>query len=95
MIHEKYPEILPESFKFKFDSNNQVKKEIENLYPKKSSIYGSIPGGILKQCVNAYLPHFTISLNYSVQLTSFPQELKLSEDIPVYKKLNPLQKGEL
>ena len=95
MIHEKYPEILPESFKFKFDSNNQVKKEIENLYPKKSSIYGSIPGGILKQCVNAYLPHLTISLNYSVQLTSFPQELKLSEDIPVYKKLNPLQKGEL
>ena len=29
MIHEKYPEILPESFKFQFLSNNEVKKEIE------------------------------------------------------------------
>ena len=31
MIHEKYPEILPESFKFQFVSKNEVKKEIENL----------------------------------------------------------------
>ena len=27
MIHEKYPEILPESFKFQFLSNNEVKKK--------------------------------------------------------------------
>ena len=27
MIHEKYPEILPESFKFLFVSNNEVKKK--------------------------------------------------------------------
>ena len=27
MIHEKYPEIFPESFKFQFVSNNQVKKQ--------------------------------------------------------------------
>ena len=31
MIHEKYPEILPESFKCEFLSNNEVQKEIENL----------------------------------------------------------------
>ena len=55
MIHEKYPEILPESFKFQLVSNNEVKKEIENLDAKKSSTYGSIPATILKQCVNAYL----------------------------------------
>ena len=47
MIHEKYPEILPESFKFQFASNNEVKKEIENLDTKKSSTYGSIPATIL------------------------------------------------
>ena len=35
MIHEKYPEILPESFKFQFLSNNELKKEIENLDTKK------------------------------------------------------------
>ena len=35
MIREKYPEILPESFKFQFLSYNEVKKEIENLDTKK------------------------------------------------------------
>ena len=92
MIHEKYPEILPESFKFQFLSNNEVKKEIENLDTKKSSTYGSIPATILKQCLNVYLPHFTNSINYPIQHSNFPQELKLSEVIPVYKKLDPLQK---
>ena len=88
MIHEKYLE----SFKFQLVSNNEVKKEIENLDPKKSSTYGSIPATVLKQCVNASLPHLTNSIKYSIQHSSFPQELKLSEVIPVYKKLNPLQK---
>ena len=92
MIHDKYPEILPESFKFQLVSNNEVKKEIENLDTKKSSTYGSIPATILKQCVNAYLTYLTNSINYSVQHSSFPQELKLSEVIPVYKRLDPVQK---
>ena len=35
MVHEKYSEILPESFKFQRVSNNEVKKEIENLDTKK------------------------------------------------------------
>ena len=68
MIHEKYSEILPESFKFQFLSNNEVKKEIENLDTKKSSTYGSIPATILKQCVNAYLSHLTNSINCSFDL---------------------------
>ena len=92
MIHEKYPETLPESFKFQLVSHNEVQKEIENLDTKKSSTYGSIPATILKHYVNAYLPHLTNSINYSIQNSSFPQELKLSEVTPVYKKLDPLQK---
>ena len=38
VIHDKYPEILPESFKFQLVSNNNVKKEIENLDTIKLSI---------------------------------------------------------
>ena len=91
-IHEKYPEILPESFKFQLVSNNEVKKEIENLDTKKSSTYGSITATILKQYVNAYLPHLPNSINYSIQHSSFPLELKLSKVILVYNKLDPLQK---
>ena len=37
IIYEKYPELLPESFKFRFVSNNEVKEEIENLDTRKSS----------------------------------------------------------
>ena len=36
--------------------------------------------------------NFRISINYSIQHSNFRQELKLSEVIPVYKKLDPLQK---
>ena len=43
-------------------------------------------------CKNAYLQHLTNSVNYSIQHSNFPQELKLSEVILVYKKLDPLQK---
>ena len=46
MIHEKYPEILPESFKFQFLPKNEVKKEIQNLDTKKPSTHGSIPATI-------------------------------------------------
>ena len=91
MIHEKYVVILPENFKFQLLSNHEVKKEIESLDTKKSSTYGSIPATTLKQCANAYLPHLTNSINYSIQHSNFPQELKLSEVISVYEKLDPLQ----
>ena len=67
-------------------------KEIENVDTKKSSTYGSTLAAILKQCVNAYLPHLTNSINYSIQHSSFPQELKLSKVIPMYMKLDPLQR---
>ena len=68
-----------------------MKKEIENLDTKKSLAYGSIPATIFKQCGNAYA-YLTNSMNYSIQHSNFPQELKLSEVIPVYKKLDSLQK---
>ena len=55
MIHEKYPEIIPESFNFKLISHDDKKKEIENLNIKKSSTYYFIPANVLKQCVDVYL----------------------------------------
>ena len=39
--------MIPETFNFELISDNDVKKEIENLHIKKSSLYGSIPGSIL------------------------------------------------
>ena len=75
IIHRKYPEIVSKSFKFELVSDNDVKKEIENLNTKKSSTYSSIRAAILKQCVDAYLRHHTDSINYYFQRRTFPQEL--------------------
>ena len=92
-IHETFPNIIPENFHFKEVSKDDVRKEIRNLNVKKLSTYSSIPASILKQCVDAYLPYLTDSINYSLRESTFPEELKHSEVIPVYKKLDPLKKG--
>ena len=42
--------------------------------------------------VDAYLPQLTNSVNYSFQHNNFPQELKRSKAIPLYKKLDSLPK---
>ena len=42
--------------------------------------------------MDACLIQLTNSINYSIQHNSFPLELKLSKVIPLYKKLNSLQK---
>ena len=64
-------------------------------------VYGLIPVSILKQCVDAYLPFLTISINCFSRENTFPEELKhseviplhkKSEVIPLHKKLDPLQK---
>ena len=75
-IHETFPNIIPEKFHFKELSKDNVRKEIRNLNGKKPSTDGSIPAFILKQCVDAYLPHLTDSISYSLRESTFPEELK-------------------
>ena len=84
-IHETFPNIIPENFRFKEVSKDNVRKEIHYLHVKKSPRYGSIPTFILKQCADAYLPYVTDSINYSSRESTFPEELKHSEVIPLYK----------
>ena len=69
-----------------------VKKEILNLNTKKSSTSGSIPATILKQSLDIYLPLLTKSVNYTVNESEFPAELKHSEVIPLFEKEDPLKK---
>ena len=91
-IHETFPKIISGGFHFEQVSNDIVRKEIRNLNVKKSSMYGSIPASILKQSVDAYLPYLKGTTNYSLRENTFPEELKRSEVIPLYKKLDPLKK---
>ena len=91
-IKEAYPEIVPDSFHFKSVSLDDVKKEVLNLSPKKSSTSGTIPVTILKKTTDVHLPHLTNTINHTLQTNCFPDKLKQSEVIPVYKKLDPLEK---
>ena len=59
---------------------------------KESPTCGLIPASISKQCVHAYLPYLTVTVNYSLRENIFPEELKRSEVIPLYNKLDPLKK---
>ena len=38
---------------------------------KKSSTYGLIPATILKQCIDAYLPYLTVTIDYSLRENTF------------------------
>ena len=91
-IELSYPEIVPDTFKFTLVSSEDVKKEIMNLNVKKSSSSKAIPATILKQSVHIYLPYLTNCINHSFVTNKFPDELNLSEVIPLYKKLDPLKK---
>ena len=90
--HASYPEIIPDAFKFTLVSSEDVKKEIMNLNVKKSSLSKAIPATILKQSVHIYLPFLTNCINHSFITNKFPDEIKLSEVIPLYKNLDPLKK---
>ena len=91
-IELSYPEIVPNTFKFTLVSSEDVKKEIMNLNVKKSLSSKAIPATILKQSLHIYLPFLTNCINHSFVTKKFPDELKLSEVIPLYKKLDPLKK---
>ena len=69
--------------------------KVLKLNSKKSSTYGAIPVSILKQTIEAhskYLTNTKNTINNSLKESIFPDELKQSEVIPVYKKLDHLQK---
>ena len=91
-IKEAYLQIVPDSFHFKSVSLDDVKKEVLNLSAKKSSTSGTIPVAVLKQTTDVHLQHLTNTINHTLQTNCFPDKLKQSEVIPVYKKLDPLEK---
>ena len=75
--------------KFNRVSGLDVKKEILNLSPKKPNRKGDIPSKILKNSINAYLSELTIFINKE---SSFPDDLKLADITPIFKKEDSLNK---
>ena len=92
-IKEVNSEILGEDdFRLIMVSIDAAKKVVLKLNSKKSSTYGAISASILKQTIEVHLKYLTSTVNHSLKESTFPDELKQSEVISVYKKTDPLQK---
>ena len=92
-IKETYRKILQEdNFNFKMVFMDEVKKVVLKLNSKGSSTYDAISESILKQSIEVHLKYLTKTINHSLKESTFPDKLKQSEVMPVYKKLDPLQK---
>ena len=67
-------------------------KFILNMDLRNAIVPGDILQGILKNCVGSYVSILTIILNTSLERSFFPNQLKLLEMNPVFKKEDKLSK---
>ena len=96
-IREVFPEISSNNFELTKVTEESVKNEVLKLNTKKPSTSGSIPATILKQSVETCMPFLKkkIIINLAITECEFPDKLKKSEVIPLYKKAGSLKEGEL
>ena len=80
------------NLRFNRVSELDVKKEILNLSSKKAVRKGDIPANILKISINAYLSELTILSNSWFKSRVFPDDLKLVDTTPIFKKEDSLNK---
>ena len=59
---------------------------------KKPKLTGDILAGILKGCVDCYISVLTKIFNTSLESSCFPNQIKLAEVTPVFKKKDELDK---
>ena len=79
-------------FKLNSVSQNDVSIVIKNLCNDKANLHGDIPAQVLKLSLDSYIPELTKIINNCFQNGSFPNELKLAEVLPIFKKGNALLK---
>ena len=80
------------SLKFNSVSELDVKKEILDLSSKKANIKGDIPAKILNNSISAYLSELIIFINNCLKNGVFPDDLKLVDITPIFKKEDSLNK---
>ena len=75
-------------FSFTPVSIEEVKRAIESLDPKKAAQERDIHTNILKQNSDFFAFHVQKDINASISISKFPNDLKETDVIPVYKKKN-------
>ena len=84
---------MQQQFHFKEVSSNEVKKIIKSLNTKKCALSSCISVSILINSIDTYLSILTDIINDSIKNGVFPDELKLAEVIPLFKKADPFDKS--
>ena len=74
-----------QTFGFRYVSVKEVKKELINSSSKKVK-EGEIPAKILKDSLSVYAKELTALINNCLKDGLFPNELKLADASPVFKK---------
>ena len=81
-----------QTFNFRYVSVKEVKKELMNLSSKKVTRKGDIPAKILKDSLSVYTKELTTIINNYLKDGLFPNELKLADVSPAFKKDDDLTK---
>ena len=79
-------------FTFNLVSFYEIEREIVTLNNKKAAREGDISVNISKDTIDTYLPILTKVINSSIEQNKLPNELKLADVLPIYKKKHPLNK---
>ena len=80
---------IAKKFHLKKVSAEEVKKVIKSLNKKKSVISSCIPAKVLIDSVDTYLQIFTDIINSYIRNGAFPEEVKVAEVTPLFKKADP------
>ena len=81
-----------QTFNFCYVSVKEVQKELMNLSSKKATRKDDIPAKILKDSLSEYTKELTTIINNCLKDGLFPNELKLADVSPVFKKDDDLNK---
>ena len=79
-------------FSFKTVEIGDIEEEINNINPKKATTINSIPPKIFKKSSKVSASVLHKRFNDSIEKSDFPQNLKLADITPAYKKNDPLDK---
>ena len=77
------------TFSFTEVGLTEVGEELENLNPKKANTYKNIPPRFLKENSDICSSSILRIVNNGINVSHFPDELKLADVTPVFKKEDP------
>ena len=84
---------LTNSFNFREVGSDEVENKLSQINPKKSTGYDHIPPKLVKLSSNVLASPLTSIINKGLITSTFPQDMKMAEVTPAYKKKDRLIKG--